>query len=129
MAGAPSPHTRLTRVSRRHHRLLLRARIAVSVDGTLCLAARKETQMEVMHERCCGVDVHKQFITACLIVPGSSGKATKEVQTFRTMTADLERFRDWLLAAGCTHVAMESPLPSVGACTGSPSTTCSRKPT
>lgn len=64
--------------------------------------------MEVVHERCCGVDVHKQFITACLIVPGSTGRATKEIQTFRTMTADLERFRDWLLAAGCTHVAMES---------------------
>jgi transposase len=64
--------------------------------------------MEVVHERCCGVDIHKQFITACLIVPGATGKATKEIQTFRTMTADLERFRDWLLAAGCTHVAMES---------------------
>jgi transposase len=64
--------------------------------------------MEVVHERCCGGDVHKQFITACLIVPGSAGKVTKEIQTFRTMTADLERFRDWLLAAGCTHVAMES---------------------
>jgi transposase len=64
--------------------------------------------MEVVHERCCGVDVHKQFITACLIVPGATGKVTKEIQTFRTMTADLERFRDWLLAAGCTHVAMES---------------------
>lgn len=64
--------------------------------------------MEVVHERCCGVDVHKQFITACLIVPGSTGKAAKEIQTFRTMTADLERFRDWLLGAGCTHVAMES---------------------
>jgi transposase len=64
--------------------------------------------MEVVHEHCCGVDVHKRFITACLIVPGASGKLSKEVQTFRTMTADLERFRDWLLAAGCTHVAMES---------------------
>ncbi|HZU12964.1 MAG TPA: IS110 family transposase [Chloroflexota bacterium] len=64
--------------------------------------------MEVVYERCCGVDVHKRFITACLIVPGPSGKPTKEVQTFRTMTGDLERFRDWLLAAGCTHVAMES---------------------
>src|SRR5947209_18628280 len=64
--------------------------------------------MEVVHECCCGVDVHKQFITACLITPGSTGKAAKEIQTFRTMTADLERFRDWLLTAGCTHVAMES---------------------
>ena len=64
--------------------------------------------MEVVHERCCGVDVHKQFITACRIVPGATGKATKEIETFRTMPADLERFRDWLLAAGCTHVAMES---------------------
>ena len=64
--------------------------------------------MEVVHERCCGVDIHKQFITACRIVPGATGKPTKEIETFRTMTADLERFRDWLLAAGCTHVAMES---------------------
>lgn len=64
--------------------------------------------MEVVHECCCGVDVHKRFITACLIVPGAAGKPTKTIQTFRTMTADLERFRDWLLGAGCTHVAMES---------------------
>jgi hypothetical protein len=64
--------------------------------------------MEVVYERCCGLDVHAKTVLACLIVPGPSGKPTKEIRTFGTMTEDLTRLRDWLLEAGCTHVAMES---------------------
>lgn len=64
--------------------------------------------MEIVHERCCGLDVHAKTILACLVLPGSGGKPTKEIRTFRTMTEDLLRLRDWLVEAGCTHVAMES---------------------
>jgi transposase len=64
--------------------------------------------MDVVYTHCCGVDVHKKMLVACLIVPGPSGRATKEVRTFGTMTADLLALGDWLVAAGCTHVAMES---------------------
>lgn len=64
--------------------------------------------MDVIYERCCGLDVHKRTIAACLIVPGMSGAPQKEIRTFGTMTEDLLELIDWLVAAGCTHVAMES---------------------
>ena len=59
--------------------------------------------MEVIHERCCGLDVHKDTIVACLIVP--EGKA---IRTFGTTTDQLLALCDWLAEHGCTHVAMES---------------------
>ncbi len=64
--------------------------------------------MEVLHERCCGLDVHKRAVVACLLTPGSRGQPNKETRTFSTMTADLLAMADWLAAEGCTHVAMES---------------------
>lgn len=64
--------------------------------------------MDVVVERACGLDVHKRTVVACLITPGPNGKPHKEIRTFSTLTADLLRLADWLLAAGCTHVAMES---------------------
>jgi len=64
--------------------------------------------MDVVYERCCGLDVHKKTVVACLITPGSGRAPRKEVRTFGTMTEDLLALGDWLAAAGCTHVAMES---------------------
>lgn len=64
--------------------------------------------MEVLHERCCGLDVHKRAVVACLLTPGPRGQPNKETRTFSTMTADLLAMADWLAAAECTHVAMES---------------------
>jgi transposase len=64
--------------------------------------------MDVVYERCCGLDVHKKTVVACLIAPGPGGKSKPTVRTFGTMTDDLLRLGDWLAEAGCTHVAMES---------------------
>ena len=64
--------------------------------------------MEVMIERCCGLDVHQETVVACLLVGRPGHRPTKKVRTFRTMTRDLEALRDWLMAAGVTHVGMES---------------------
>ena len=63
--------------------------------------------MDVIHERCCGLDIHKKTVVACLIVPGPGGRA-KEIRSFGTMTDDLLALADWLAAAGCTIVGMES---------------------
>jgi transposase len=63
--------------------------------------------MEVVHERCCGLDVHKQTIVACVIVPGGR-LPHREVRTFGTMTAELLELVDWLASCQVTHVAMES---------------------
>ena len=64
--------------------------------------------MEVVYERCCGLDIHKKNLVACLTLPGPRGTASTTVRTFGTMTADILALSDWLVAAGCTHVAMES---------------------
>jgi transposase len=64
--------------------------------------------MEVLYPRCCGLDIHKQKVVACLIAPGPGGAPREEVRTFGAMTADLLALSDWLVGAGCTHVAMES---------------------
>lgn len=59
--------------------------------------------MDVVNERCCGLDIHKKSITACAIT--SKGK---EIQTFGTMTHDLIKLIDWIKSKCCSHAAMES---------------------
>ena len=63
--------------------------------------------MDVVYARCCGLDVHKRTVVACLLTPGPGGPR-KDLRTFGTMTDDLLGLADWLVSAGCTHVAMES---------------------
>jgi transposase len=64
--------------------------------------------MDVLYPQCCGLDVHKKTVAACLITSTAGAEPVKEIRTFRTMTADLLALVDWLQEAGCTHVAMES---------------------
>ena len=64
--------------------------------------------MDVLIERCCGLDIHKTSVVACLLVSPPHGEPVRAVRTFGTMTEDLLALADWLAGAGCTHVAMES---------------------
>jgi len=64
--------------------------------------------MRVVHEHCCGLDIHKKTISACAIVPGPDGEPRKAVRNFGTMTDELEALANWLASQGVTHVAMES---------------------
>jgi transposase len=64
--------------------------------------------MQVLYPCCCGLDVHKKFVVACVLTTNAEGHVQKESRTFSTMTHDLLTMLDWLHAAGCTHVAMES---------------------
>jgi transposase len=64
--------------------------------------------LERVYERCCGLDVHKAQVTACVHVPDRQGARSELRAEFRTMTADLLALRDWLLGLGVTHVAMEA---------------------
>jgi transposase len=59
--------------------------------------------VEVVIERACGMDIHKDNITACILT--SEGK---EIQTFSTKTYHLLRLIDWIKQHECSHVAMES---------------------
>jgi len=64
--------------------------------------------MEVIYPCCCGLDVHKKRITACVLWAEGKGKGRKEKKNFGTFTHDLLQLADWLQACGVTHVAMES---------------------
>lgn len=64
--------------------------------------------MDVVYERCCGLDVHKKLVVACVVVPGPDGRPTRQVRRFDAMTDDLLALADWLGGQGVTHVAMES---------------------
>ena len=59
--------------------------------------------MDIIIERACGMDVHKDNITACVITPEG-----KEIKTFSTKTSFLIQLIDWIKKHKCTHVAMES---------------------
>jgi transposase len=63
--------------------------------------------MEVLHPRCCGLDVHKETVAAC-VRRVIDGKTVKEVRTFATTTTNLISLSEWLIETECTHVAMEA---------------------
>ena len=64
--------------------------------------------MEVLSQSCCGIDVHKQFLVACLLFVDEKGQPSKELRRFSTMTSELLSCVDWLKAARCQAIAMES---------------------
>jgi transposase len=64
--------------------------------------------MQTLVEHGCGLDVHQSTVVACLLRVRKDGKVQKQLRTFGTTTRELLGLREWLLAEGCTHVAMES---------------------
>lgn len=64
--------------------------------------------MQTLVERCCGLDVHQATVVACRLVVGQNGRVQKQLRTFGTTTGELLSLRQWLIAEGCQHVAMES---------------------
>ena len=65
--------------------------------------------MDVMYERCAGLDVHKASVTACVRTPGARrGERRGETRTFGTTMRELADLAAWLTAAQVSHVAMES---------------------
>ena len=64
--------------------------------------------IEVVHPICCGLDVHKKKISACVIFPNKDGADQYDITEFETFTDDLQRLRSWLLEHECPVVAMES---------------------
>jgi len=64
--------------------------------------------MDVLIERCAGLDVHKDTVMACVRFPGPDGRRAQEIHEFGTTTAELLALGDWLAAHGVTVVGMES---------------------
>jgi transposase len=66
--------------------------------------------MEDILECCCGLDIHKESIVACLLKGpiGEGLKPESEIKEFGTQLKDLVALRKWLTVHACHHVAMES---------------------
>ena len=63
--------------------------------------------MKTLHQRCAGLDVHKQDVVACLRLV-TQGRVHREVRRFPTTTRGLLEMAAGLEAARCTIVAMEA---------------------
>lgn len=63
--------------------------------------------MEEILERCCGLDVHRDSITACIMI-GNGTQKRKQIKTFSTFTRNIRELADWLQSEGIKHVVMES---------------------
>ena len=59
--------------------------------------------MEVVYRCCCGIDVHKKIIVACLNNGGE-----QELREFGTTTSEIKTMANWLTESGCEMIAMES---------------------
>lgn len=64
--------------------------------------------LEIVNPICCGVDVHKVSLSACILYTDDAGEEQHEVREYSTFTDDLYRFRDWLIAKKCPIIVIES---------------------
>jgi transposase len=65
-------------------------------------------KMEALLEICCGLDIHKEEITACLLTGALDTKPSSEIREFSTMSSGLQELKEWLENKNCSHIAMES---------------------
>src|SRR5215211_6307334 len=96
-------HDRVSLPAGKHADQTLQARAPRSA-----VRRNRRNGMEVIYPRCCGLDVHKREVVACLVSSEPDGTARKEVRAFGTMTPDILALVDWLATHEVTHVAMES---------------------
>jgi hypothetical protein len=68
--------------------------------------------MDIVVDRCAGLDVHKDTVVACVRVPGPGRQRSEEIATFGTVTVELLALRDWLVAHGVTLVLFREHLGS-----------------
>ncbi len=64
--------------------------------------------IRILNPICCGIDVHKEVIVACLRYQNEKGERIEEIREFSGFTDDLLKLRNWLLENDCPIIAMES---------------------
>ena len=64
--------------------------------------------LKIVYKICCGIDVHKTFVVACIASTNSKGVTTYESHRFSTYTKGLKELLQWLLVHNCKDVCMES---------------------
>ena len=64
--------------------------------------------LKIVYPICCGIDVHKTFVVACIASTNEKGVTTYKIKRFSTYTKNLRQLSDWLLEHNCRDVCMES---------------------
>jgi len=64
--------------------------------------------LKIVHPICCGIDVHKKFVVACIASTNEEGITTYKSSRFSTFTNGLVKLSGWLLSNSCRDVCMES---------------------
>jgi transposase len=64
--------------------------------------------MQILYSRCCGIDVHKNSVTACILIYSGSAEPEVRKKEFATHKRALGYLSSWLHANQVTHVSMES---------------------
>lgn len=64
--------------------------------------------LKIVYKICCGIDVHKTFVVACIASTNSNGVTTYKSHRFSTYTKGLKELLQWLLDSNCKDVCMES---------------------
>ncbi len=64
--------------------------------------------LKIVYPICCGIDVHKSFVVACIAATNDQGVTTYKRRRFSTFTNDLRRLAQWLSDNNCRDVCMES---------------------
>jgi transposase len=69
---------------------------------------REAVMPKIVYPICCGIDVHKSFVVACIAVTNRQLVTEYKSKRFSTFTGDLRRLADWLGENNCRDVCMES---------------------
>lgn len=64
--------------------------------------------LKIVYQVCCGMDVHKSFVVACIATTNERGVTSYTTKRFSTFTGDLRRCAVWLAENNCRDVCMES---------------------
>lgn len=64
--------------------------------------------VEIVYPVCCGMDVHKNFLVACIAVTDEHSRTEHHIRRFSTFTGDLRRLAEWLVSYNCHDICMES---------------------
>ena len=73
-----------------------------------CLFPQICVMLKIVYPICCGMDVHKSFVVACIAATNEQGVTNYKSKRFSTFTGDLRRLAAWLADNNCKDACMES---------------------
>lgn len=65
-------------------------------------------KLKIVYPICCGMDVHRDFVIACIATTNSHGVTEYQSRRFSTYTGGLRELKGWLAKNNCKDVCMES---------------------